>query len=176
MSWRDFWNRENSIYVNDRHRALHDERVARDIAALIEGEGWNVLDYGCGEASASALVAAKCGALYLYDTAPNVRQRLRTRFGSFAKIKVLELGGLVEIEDGSLDLVVMNSVAQYLSRVELAALLNAVRPKLKPRGAFVVADVIPAGAKATDDVIALLRFAREGGFLDRKSTRLNSSH
>ena len=37
MNWRDFWNRENSIYVNDRHRALHDERVARDIAALIDG-------------------------------------------------------------------------------------------------------------------------------------------
>ena len=68
MNWREFWNRENSIYVNERHRKLHDERVARDIAALITGLDWNVLDYGCGEASASALVAAKCGKLFLYDS------------------------------------------------------------------------------------------------------------
>jgi hypothetical protein len=56
-------------------------------------------------------------------------------------------------------------VIQYLSRVEFATLLDTVKPKLKPSGALVVADVIPAGAKATDDIKALLRFARDGGFL-----------
>ena len=46
-----------------------------------------------------------------------------------------------------------------------AQLLDAARPKLKPAGVFVVADIIPAGAKATDDILALVGFAREGGFL-----------
>ena len=32
-SWVDFWNRDTSIYVSERHKALHYSGVARDIAA-----------------------------------------------------------------------------------------------------------------------------------------------
>ena len=32
MSWQDFWDGEHSIYVNARHRMLHDRRIASDIA------------------------------------------------------------------------------------------------------------------------------------------------
>ena len=58
MSWREFWNRDNRIYVNDRHRALHDEAVAKGIAALIHAPEDVVLDYGCGDASEGVLVAS----------------------------------------------------------------------------------------------------------------------
>ena len=164
MSWREFWNRENSIYVNDRHRTLHDDRIARDIAGLVGEPDAAVLDFGCGEASGAALVAAKCGQLFLYDAAPNVRERLRLRFTRVPKITVLGADGIDETGDGSLDLVVVNSVLQYLERAEFEALLDQARAKLKPAGRFVVADVIPPDAKATDDILALLKFAFQGGF------------
>ncbi len=34
MSWRDFWNADTPIYVNERHKALHYGLVARDIVGL----------------------------------------------------------------------------------------------------------------------------------------------
>ena len=164
MNWRDFWNGEHSIYVNDRHRALHDDRIARDVAALIGRPDDVVLDFGCGEASSAGLVAAKCARLYLYDAAPKVREHLRLRFSRNEKITVLDAGGVDEIADHSLDLMVVNSVLQYLTHGEFEVVLEAARRKLEPSGRFVVADVIPAGAKATDDIRALLAFARDGGF------------
>lgn len=164
MNWRDFWNRENSIYVNDRHRALHDERVARDIAALVEAPGWLVFDHGCGEASCAGVVAEKCELLHLYDAAPMVRDHLRARFAGNPRISVRGEGGLAEVSDGALDLVVVNSVLQYLTQAEFESFLEVARNKLKPGGKLVVADVIPKGARAIDDIAALLTFAREGGF------------
>ena len=164
MSWREFWNRENSIYCNHRHRALHDDRIARDMAALVETPESLVLDFGCGEASSAALVADKCAQLYLYDAAPNVREHLRLRFSRNAKITVLDGDGLAKVDDASLDLIVVNSVLQYLSRAEFEALVDSARVKLKNTGRIVIADVIPVGAKATDDIRALLKFALQGGF------------
>ena len=165
MSWREFWNRENSIYVNDRHRTLHDDQIARDVIGLIETPDSVVLDFGCGEASSAALVAAKCSKLYLYDSAPKVRERLRLRFSRNARIALLDGGGIEEVDDQALDLIVVNSVLQYLTREEFEALIEGARAKLKPQGRFVVADVIPTGASARDDIVAVLGFAARGGFL-----------
>ena len=47
--WRDFWNGEHSIYVSQRHKWLHYDRVAKDLAGLIVGRDSVVLDHGCGE-------------------------------------------------------------------------------------------------------------------------------
>lgn len=165
MSWRDFWNGEHSIYANARHRELHDRFVARDIIGLIPRKDAVVLDYGCGEATAAADVAAQCGRLLLCDAAPSVRERLSARFGSHPKIAVLSPEQAEELPDGSVDLVVVNSVIQYLSGSELDELLGLARAKLRPDGTLVLADIIPKSQSAAADAAALLRFAAQGGFL-----------
>ena len=165
MNWREFWNGSHAIYVNERHRALHYDRVAKDIAALVPSPDAAVLDYGCGDAEAADIVARRCGILYLYDQAPNVQERLRLRFGHNEKIIVLSTASLEAIGDGSLDLVVVNSLIQYLTHAEFEALLASAHRKLKPTGRLVVADVIPADATALQDVKALLEFAWTGGFV-----------
>ena len=68
------------------------------------------------------------------------------------------------LPDGSLDLVVVNSLVQYLSREELADLADVFRDKLKPGGRWVIGDVIPPGLSPVTDAAALLRFGWEGGF------------
>lgn len=35
MSWREYWNADNPIYVNGRHRRLHYRRIADDRIRLI---------------------------------------------------------------------------------------------------------------------------------------------
>src|SRR5947209_13827333 len=118
MSWRDFWNSEHSIYANARHKALHYDRIARDLAAYVPSPDASLLDYGCGEAISAASLAEKCGTLYLFDAAPNVRNKLRSRFSDHPKIRVLPPNGLDNIADASLDLVIANSLLQYLGHRE----------------------------------------------------------
>ena len=165
MAWREFWNGEHSIYVNARHKALHYDRVARDLAAYIPKPGATVLDYGCGEALAAGTLAETCATLYLYDAAPNVREKLRGRFSDHAKIIVLSPDALDRIGEASLDLVIANSLLQYLRHKEFEDLLDLWHAKLKPDGRLVLADVLPPDLDTLADVKALLDFAWRGGFL-----------
>ena len=164
MSWRDFWNGEHSIYVNDRHRALHNETIARDIAALIGADGAMALDHGCGDALAAPIVAARCQTLYLYDPAPNVRARLAAAYGRTPGVAILDDDAVQALPDATLDFIVCNSVLQYVGAAETGALFNLWRRLLKPGGRLVLADIIPPDNGAVADVRALLRFAWRGGF------------
>jgi SAM-dependent methyltransferase len=165
MSWRDFWNSDHSIYVNARHKALHYDRIARDLSAYIPSRDAAVLDYGSGEAMSAASLAEKCGTLYLFDTAPNVREKLRGRFAGDPKIIVLSPDGLDSIAEGSLDLIIANSLLQYLQHSEFEDLLDLWHAKLKQDGRLVIADVLPPDLDAIADVKALIDFAWRGGFL-----------
>jgi SAM-dependent methyltransferase len=164
MSWRDFWNGTHSIYVSERHRALHYQSIAEDMARFVDKPDAMVLDHGCGEALSADLVARRCAKLFLFDAAPRVREKLAARFGADPGIAVLDDAGLAALPDHSLDLVVANSLAQYLSRDELAGLMTFWRGKLKPSGRLVLGDIIPPDADALADAAALLGFARRGGF------------
>jgi SAM-dependent methyltransferase len=165
MSWREFWNSDHSIYVNQRHKALHYDRIARDLTAFIPSRDASVLDYGCGEAISAASLAEKCGTLYLFDAAPSVREKLRGRFSDHAKIMVLSPDGLDQMDEASLHLIIANSLLQYLQHREFEDLLDLWHTKLKPDGRLVIADVLPPDLDAVADVKALLEFAWRGGFL-----------
>jgi SAM-dependent methyltransferase len=165
MNWRDYWNQDTPIYVSDRHKTLHYQRIASDIAELIPSPQAHVLDHGCGEALSAGRVAARCGKLYLCDAAPLVQERLGAHFRDNPKIAVLAPEEIEDLPDGSLDLVVANSLLQYLSREELRDLMRLWRRKLKGDGRLVLADVIPPGLSPVADAKALLGFGWKGGFL-----------
>jgi SAM-dependent methyltransferase len=167
MNWRDYWNQDTPIYASERHKLLHYGRIANDIVALIPSAEAVVLDHGCGEALAAERVARRCQKLYLLDAAPLVRERLKERFGGNAKIEVLRPEDLGQIPDGSLDLIVANSLVQYLALGELRDLLAVWREKLKPKGRLVLADVLPHEVSPLTDAKALLSFGFAGGFLTR---------
>ncbi|MBV9076481.1 MAG: methyltransferase domain-containing protein [Methylobacteriaceae bacterium] len=165
MSWREYWNADTPIYVNERHRTLHYQLVGRDLAALVPGPDAVVLDHGCGEALSAGAVAARCRRLYLCDGAPLVRERLAARFADTGNITVLAPEEVPDLADGSLDLVVANSLLQYLPHEEFTELLGLWHAKLGEDGRLVLADVIPHGLGTLVDVRALLGFAWRGGFL-----------
>ncbi|MGO4386381.1 methyltransferase domain-containing protein [Microvirga sp. 2YAF29] len=165
MNWRDYWNQDTPIYSGERHKLLHYRLVANDIIGLIPSHDTVVLDYGSGEALFADKVAAKCARLYLSDAAPLVRDRLNERFNSNDHIVVLSPEDVAAIDDKSVDLIVVNSLLQYLSLDELRGLLKLWKSKLKSRGQLVVADIIPPDLSPVTDAKALMRFAWEGGFL-----------
>lgn len=172
MSWSDYWNAETTIYVSQRHKTAHYRLVAEDIIALLPGTGARAIDYGCGEALCADRVAARCSRLYLCDAAEAVRAKLDERFAGNGRISVVSPQALEHIGDGTIDLVVANSVVQYLTAAELERALAVWRAKLAPAGRLVLGDVIPRDVGALTDALALLRFARAEGFLAAASAGL----
>src|SRR5438270_10395873 len=115
--WIAFWNSEHSIYVNALHRDVHYRFIARDISALVPARG-RVLDYGCGEALHADLIAAVARELTLCEAAPMVHAALSQRFVAHPRIRALSPDEVAALPAGSVDAIVMHSVAQYLTPQE----------------------------------------------------------
>jgi ubiquinone/menaquinone biosynthesis C-methylase UbiE len=163
--WIDYYDSTHTIYASKLHRNLHFELIARDIIGYVPSAEAVVLDYACGEALSAAKVADACAKLYLVEPAPGVRGRLIARFAPNTKIRVRSLEDLRTMEEKSVDLVVMNSVAQYMTPAELDTAFITIRRLLKPGGRLVVGDVLRPEVGMPRDIIALLRFAAQNGFL-----------
>jgi SAM-dependent methyltransferase len=163
--WRSFWDSAPSIYVSARHKDAHYRDIADEIAALVQSPSARVLDYGCGEALHADRMAARAADVLLCDFAPNVRAAIVTRFAGNPRIKVLAPEEVEKLPERSVDLIVANSLVQYLTAADLDRLLALWRRLLAPGGALIVADVIPPEVGAASDVVALLRYAARNGFL-----------
>ncbi|MCB1510106.1 MAG: class I SAM-dependent methyltransferase [Hyphomicrobiaceae bacterium] len=165
MDWIAYWDGSPSVYVCRRHKEIHYRTIADGIAALVEKPHARVLDFGCGEALAAERVARSCGHLYLADAAANVRASLSARFADAPRITVLDGASPISVTPGSLDLIVVNSVVQYLTRDVLGALLEEWRPLLAQDGRIVFADIVPPDLGPSNDAAELLKFARANGFV-----------
>jgi ubiquinone/menaquinone biosynthesis C-methylase UbiE len=163
--WIDYYDSTHTIYASRLHRDLHFQIVARDIIGYISSPDAVVLDYACGEALSAAKVADACGKLFLAEPAPGVRGRLIARFAPNTRIRVRSLDDLRNMDEKTIDLAVMNSVAQYMTPAELDQAFAVVKRLLKPGGRLVVGDILRPEVGMGRDVAALLRFALTHGFL-----------
>ncbi|WP_128089543.1 class I SAM-dependent methyltransferase [Bradyrhizobium viridifuturi] len=163
--WIDYYDSTHTIYASRLHRDLHFQVIANDIIGYITSPDAVVLDYACGEALSAVKVANACAQLYLAEPAPGVRGRLVARFAADTRIRVRSLDELKNMAADSIDLVVMNSVAQYMTPQELDSAFDVIHRLLKPSGRFVLGDILRPEVGMARDVIALLRFAATHGFL-----------
>jgi ubiquinone/menaquinone biosynthesis C-methylase UbiE len=163
--WIDYYDSTHTIYASKLHRDLHFHIIARDIIGYISSPDAVLLDYACGEALSAAKVADACAKLYLAEPAPGVRGRLIARFAPNTKIRVRSLDDLRKMEEKSVDLAVVNSVAQYMTPAELDTAFAVIRRLLKPGGRLVLGDILRPEVGMARDVLALLRFALTHGFL-----------
>lgn len=163
--WISFYDFKHSvIYVNARHRDVHYRTIAEDIRAYVPSPVAHVLDYGCGEATSADLVAGACAQLVLVEAAPNVRASLAMRYAGNAKIRVIAADETAALPGASFDLVVMHSVAQYLTGAELDRLLGIFRSLLRPGGLFILGDIVKPHLAAPAAALSLLRFGAANGF------------
>jgi SAM-dependent methyltransferase len=164
-TWREFWDGTHSIYVNDRHKDLHYRAIAEQIAAFVPTPQACVLDYGSGEAVHADIVARAAREVLLSDSAASVRAALTARFAGDPRIKVLAPEDVERLDDAALDLIIVNSLVQYLAADELDGLLALWKRLLAPGGQLIIADVIPQDVGALTDGLALIRYAAPNGFL-----------
>jgi ubiquinone/menaquinone biosynthesis C-methylase UbiE len=78
---------------------------------------------------------------------------------------VRSLEDLRKMTEKSLDLAVMNSVAQYMTSDEFDTALAVIKRLLKPSGRLVLGDILRPEVGMIRDVLALLQFAKQSGFL-----------
>jgi SAM-dependent methyltransferase len=164
-SWLDFWNAPNAIYVGRRHREAHYAKVLSGIARFIPAGGAAVvLDWGCGDALAADDLAQTCRTLLLYDRADSTRSRLLAHYAGSPKICVLDDAELDAAAPASVDLIVVNSVAQYLDRRQFVDALQLFHRLLKSDGALLLGDIIAPDTPLVGHVTTFLRFAWRNGF------------
>jgi ubiquinone/menaquinone biosynthesis C-methylase UbiE len=167
-SWRDFWNAPNSIYVNRRHSLAHYTRLLDGILPFIPvGEHTTVLDYGCGDALAASAVVQKCGTLLLYDSSELTRRRLRATYGGQTHINVLDERELQTLAPASIDLILVNSVVQYLNLNEFTAALELFHGLLRNHGRLLLGDIVEPNTPLVAHVATFLSFALRNGFFFR---------
>jgi len=165
MTWVEYWDADTTVYVNNRHKQVHYEGVARDILRHVPSADARVVDYGCGEALSAHLVADACGQLYLCESAGTTRAKLASRYGQRSDISAISVPEFEDLPEGSIDLIVANSVVQYLSPPDFERLLSLSRAKLAASGRLILADIIPRDVGALTDATQLLSFAAANGFL-----------
>jgi ubiquinone/menaquinone biosynthesis C-methylase UbiE len=163
--WIDYYNSTHTIYASKLHRDVHFELIARDIIGYIPTKDATVLDYACGEALSASKVTEACVRLILAEPAPTVRSRVAMRWAANPKIAVHSLDELRDLPAASVDLAVMNSVAQYMTPTQLADAFAVVKRLLKPDGRLVIGDILPPNLGMMTDVMALLRLGAKHGFL-----------
>ena len=165
-TWLDFWDSDHSIYVSERHRQAHADEILRDIKSWLPDDRSTVLDFGCGEARYAEELASQCERLILCDGAEQVRNTLTQRLAQVPGCEILAPDAMDLIAPGCVDLIVANSVLQYLDSAELDRLIERSGATLAPSGRLLLADVIPPDIGMLTDAVALLRFGwREGFFV-----------
>lgn len=167
-SWHDYWNRDNKIYVSERHLRAYYEVLGRDVLGLVpEKRPLTLLDWGCGEALLAPTLSDAGISVQLYDPVPRAFERARARYEGAHGISVLDDASFALLPKASVDAILVHSVLQYLAKPELEKALARFRELSAPGGLLILGDVVPPDISMVDDASDLLGAGlRHGFFLD----------
>lgn len=166
--WRDYWNRENRIYASARHLEAYYRVLGADVLSIVPStRPLTILDWGCGEALLAPFLRDAGLAVLLYDPVLRAHERAEARYGGEPGITVLDARAYENLRDGSVDVILVHSVLQYLSKQEWEAVLPRLRSLLSPQGMLMLGDVVPTGISMFVDAYDLLSAGwKHGFFLD----------
>ena len=164
--WESYWEG-----LNDRQqlfREQSDEYIRNLDSTLGLDSRARVLDFGCGFGYVAELLAPRVGELFLWDSSANMRRRARLNVAGHQNIRFLDLSDSKPLSgELQFELILVNSVVQYMTFDEFSAWLLRWRNMLAPGGRIVVSDLIPPDYPAIWDIVDLLRLSARRGFLVR---------
>jgi cyclopropane fatty-acyl-phospholipid synthase-like methyltransferase len=164
-AWDAFWER-----APDDQRLLQEDAIecVRNLEAVVPlSPTMRALDFGCGWGNVARLLGPKVGELYLWDDAPRMRTLAAEATAQIPNVRMLTLKELTEERSFAFDLILANSVGQFMTAQEFAHWLRRWGAMLTPAGRIVVSDLVPPNYAALADLMTLLRFSRKRGFLAR---------
>jgi cyclopropane fatty-acyl-phospholipid synthase-like methyltransferase len=167
-SWRDYFDRlgpQSPLYRTQAH--LY---VASLSATVGLDKRHRVLDFGSGFGFVAALLAPLVAELWWWDPSLNMRSVAEQNLASFSNARYCDLSALIdagpktgEWQGSPFDLILVNSVAQYMAPEELTAWLPRWRTMLTPGGKLVLSDLIPPHHSGLSDVADLFRLGVRHG-------------
>ena len=164
--WDSYWEG-----LNDEQQLFreHSDEYFRNLSSTFRLEPrTRVLDFGCGFGHVAGLLAPRVGELSLWDASANMRRRARLNVASHQNICFLDLSDPKSLPDGlQFELILVNSVVQYMTLEEFSVWLLRWRTMLAPGGRIVISDLIPPDYPALWDIMDLVRLSARRGFLVR---------
>jgi SAM-dependent methyltransferase len=129
-------------------------------AAVEVHRGQRVLDFGCGFGFVAALLAPRVGEIWLWDSSPGMRSVAERTTAAFPNVRFCDLSAARSIDQqpqiGSMHLILVNSVTQYMTPAEVWQWLVRWRELLAPGGKLVLSDLIPPQHSGLVDIADLL--------------------
>ena len=165
-SWQVYW--ESLSDSQQLFREQSEEYLRNlDIMLRIDPRA-RVLDFGCGFGHVAEMLSSRVEELFLWDASANMRSHARLKLDGQRNIKFLDLSDpKTPPHDLRFDLILVNSVVQYMTLDEFSTWLLRWRKMLAPGGRIVVSDLIPPDYQAIWDIVDLLRLSVRRGFLVR---------
>jgi SAM-dependent methyltransferase len=164
--WESYWEG-----LNDKQQLFREQsdEYFRNLDTTFQLDPRaRVLDFGCGFGHVAELLAPRVGELFLWDASANMRRRARLNIAAHQNIRFLDLSDPKSLPDElQFELILVNSVVQYMTFETFSAWLLRWRNMLAPRGRIVISDLIPPDYPAIWDIVDLLRFSARRGFLVR---------
>jgi SAM-dependent methyltransferase len=156
--WTAYW--EGLAGTQSFFREQAKEYVANLESAIALNRNARVLDFGCGFGFVAKMLAPNVGRVFLWDASDNMRRRARLNLADHHNIRFVDLSEPQTIaRELNFDLIIVNSVVQYMSLEQFAACLVMWRTMLATGGRIVVSDLIPPDYNSVSDLVDLLKFS-----------------
>jgi cyclopropane fatty-acyl-phospholipid synthase-like methyltransferase len=153
--WPQFWEELGQPRPSFRFEAA--EHIRRLAAALPLEPTQRVLDFGCGFGHAAAELAPRVGEVFLWDAAANMRRYARIHTAGYQNVNLLDLSDPDRLPpDLRFDLIVVNSVVQYMGSQLFRVWLSCWRRMLARSGRLVLSDLITTEHRAGRELLGLL--------------------
>jgi cyclopropane fatty-acyl-phospholipid synthase-like methyltransferase len=133
------------------------------LAAVGVRHHYRVLDFGCGFGFVTALLAARVAEVFWWEPSANMRAVAERNTRHLHNIRFIDLSALplADHEDAPqhprFDMILVNSVVQYMAIEELEGWLPLWREMLAPRGSLVLSDLIAPNHSGLSDIVDLFR-------------------
>lgn len=153
--WRAHWDAHPAPTPSfAREAELFAQRLRDDFRL---GADSDVLDYGCGFGFVAAALAPDVRTITVWEPARAMALHARATLAGVPNVQTVDLSPDREAptDRSQVDVVVVNSVVQYMSEPEIARVLATLAGILRPGGCIVVSDVIPPGHSFLREALAL---------------------
>jgi 2-polyprenyl-3-methyl-5-hydroxy-6-metoxy-1,4-benzoquinol methylase len=162
--WKAAW--EYGFDAHPLHRFESEDTVERLARLLPLTPGIRVLDFGCGYGYVAERLAERVGEIAVWDQSASVRRHARQHLAGCANVRFFDpdeasAGGAAP----QFDLILINSVVQYMTVDEFHSWLPRWQAMLAPGGVLVLSDLIPRAHSVRGDVFEILSFALRRGVL-----------
>ena len=161
--WVNYWlQHQGEPRVEQEESKDYVSRLTRHVRLT---SNLRVLDFGCGTGRVARLVAPRVNRVDLWDGSERMRQHARDHTADLPNVRLIDLEDPAQDPVAAYDLVIVNSVIQYMFVAEFHRWMGRLGPMLAPGGQVVLSDVLGPRTRLGHDLVTSLWFAASRGCL-----------